>query len=405
MIRNSEPTTNRITGVRYPCDGFAAFLARLLAFADSPFVKVEAGALYVQITEALAYRFAHRLLLLSTYAARMSREEAAERYWEATIARRLLLTGRVQLSVSHKLLEALCRRGADSQWSTAVLGRERQSATRDVSDALTPVSFAACARRLSQLPAGLSRGSASASIRERDGPLVLRMGDHSSTVAEELSLWDAISCGPDELHALPRGERFNKFCGTVIDCMRTAHRPFMELVRLGRRLCPFDWLDVLTIQQTRHLVQFLSAVRGRDTPSTWELAWQHARVPGFASAAELWGSDIGVALRHAVVTDGPAAADITGPADDQLEDAEPELLSEQEFLQQLDLLRQDHLIDDIERRLLIELYAGADRHELLSVPGVKAALRLRALTLDALLDDLERRISAWQRSNMRVLPS
>ena len=389
--------------MKYPCDGFAAFIARLLAFSDSPFIEVDAGALYAQITGALAYRFTHKLLLYSIYASRMSREEAAERYWEATVARRLLLTGRVALSMTHHLFEALCQRGSDSPWAQSVVRRERLSAVVGTSDASAPMSFATCVQRLSELPNALSPHSASATIRMREGPLMLRMGGRTVVVPEEISIWDAVVCAPGRLHALPRGEPFNRFCGVVIDCVRTAHRPFMELVRLGRGLCPFDWLESLTTSQTRHLVQFLTAVKGSDTPSSWELAWEHAPVPGFESSAELWRSDIGLALRHA--TGEPAATDVRVLAEEPGEEGESEILSEDAFVEQLDLLLADGLIDQNERQLLMALYDGVDRRELLSVPGVRAAMRRRAMTLEALLDDLERRIHQWKVSGLATEPT
>lgn len=403
MILKENLAAARTRRVKYPCDAFAAFLARLLAFSDSPFVEVDAGTLYAQITGALAYRFAHKLLLYSIYGSRMSREEAAERYWDATVARRLLLTGRVALSVAHRLFEALCRRGGESAWAEIILQREPLSAVGAAPDAPLPASFAACSQRLSELPDAVSRHSASATIRTRDGPLMLRLGGRTAVVPEELSIWDAVVCAPHRLYALPRGESFNRFCGVVIDCVRTAHRPFMELVRLGRGLCPFDWLEALTTSQTRHLVQFLNAVQGSDTPSGWELAWQQAPVPGFESSAELWRSDIGVALRHA--TSEPAATDVRAPAEEPGEEGECQILSEDAFVEQLDLLLGDGLIDRNERQLLMALYDGADRRELLSVPGVRTAMRRRAMTLEALLDDLESRIRLWKASSLATEPT
>jgi hypothetical protein len=389
--------------VKYPCDGFAAFIARLLAFSDSPFVEVDAGTLYTQITGALAYRFAYKLLLYSLYASRMSREEAAERYWDATVARRLLLTGRVALSMTHHLFEALCRRGSDSPWGQIVVRRERLSAADDIPDAFVPASFAACVKRLSELPDVLSPHSASATIRTREGPLVLRMGGRTAVVQEELSIWDAVVCAPGRLHALSPGEPFNRFCGVVIDCVRTTHRPFMEVVRLGRGLCPFDWLESLTTSQTRHLVQFLNAVKGSDTPAAWDLAWQQAPVPGFESAAELWRSDIGLALRHA--TSEPIATDARVLEEEPGEEGDSEVLSEKAFVEQLDLLLADDLIDQNERQLLMALYNGIERRELLSVPGVRIAMRRRAMTLEALLDDLESRIRRWKASTPATEPT
>jgi hypothetical protein len=101
-------------------------------------------------------------------------------------------------------------------------------------------------------------------------------------VPEEMSVWAGMTAGPEMLRTLTPGEPFNRFCGLLIDAFRTVHRPFQELARLGHGLCPFDWLDVLSVNQVRALRRFLGVIDGREIgdPSAWDAAWAQAPVPG-----------------------------------------------------------------------------------------------------------------------------
>lgn len=116
---------SRSADMRFSCDRFAAFLAHLLNDEDARVAGINSGMLYVMGTEALAGRYAQTLLQYSTYASRMSPEEAAARYWEAILSRRLESTQRVELSVTHRLFVALCKRGSEDGWEAATLRRER----------------------------------------------------------------------------------------------------------------------------------------------------------------------------------------------------------------------------------------------------------------------------------------
>ena len=212
--------------MRYPCDRLAAFMAHCLNSEDLPLVQVNPGALYARLTDAIATRYAESLLHHPGYAWRLSAEEAATRYFDVSLARRLLLSGKVDLSIAHRLFEAMCRRGAEPGWRTASLRRELPAAAGNVTPLARQGTFEQCARRLARLPDTLSAGSASPSIRLRSGNILLQLGPLTAPVPEEMSAWDAITCGPDALTSLACGEPFNRFCGLVIDCVRTAHRLF-----------------------------------------------------------------------------------------------------------------------------------------------------------------------------------
>jgi hypothetical protein len=190
------------------------------------------------------------------------------------------------------------------------------------------------------------------------------------------------------------GEPFNRFCGLMIDCVRTAHRPFQEILGLGSGLCPFDWLDVLTIQQTRALRKFLGVIeasaRGH-SPSSWAAAWDEAQVPGFKSADHLWQSEIGLALRHAL-TDLETEVAI----DEQSGDG-ADFLSAEEFRCQLELLLGDGVINAAESRVLMQLHQGARLAELATRIEVRTELHRRGVKLEQWLSDLQGRIEQWSR--------
>jgi hypothetical protein len=380
--------------MRYPCDRLAAFTAHCLNSEDLALVRVNSGALYAELTEALAVRYAEPLLHHPAYAWRLSAEEAAARYFDVSYARRLLLSGKVALSMAHRLFEALCRRGVEPEWHSATLQREAITSTDNVLPLSRQNTFARCARELSRLPEALSPGSASPTIRARCGAIILQVGALKAPVPEEMSVWDAITCGPDALHPLSMGEPFNRFCGLMIDCVRTAHRPFQEILGLGSGLCPFDWLDVLTIQQTRALRKFLGVIeasaRGH-SPSSWAAAWDEAQVPGFKSADHLWQSEIGLALRHAL-TDLETEVAI----DEQSGDG-ADFLSAEEFRCQLELLLGDGVINAAESRVLMQLHQGARLAELATRIEVRTELHRRGVKLEQWLSDLQGRIEQWSR--------
>lgn len=382
----------------YPCDRFAAFLAHCLNSEDSALVQLSLGEIYARLTAALAARYAEPLLHHPGYAWRMSPEEASARYFDISLGRTLLLSPRVQLSVAHRLLQMLCQRGAEAVWRQAVIVREKDAAAQGTQ--VVPLgaqrSFEQCRQQLAKLPQTISAGSPSPTIRARFGPIALRLYSFQAPVPEEISMWDAVTCAPAVLYPLSAGEPFNRFCSLVIDCVRTAHRPFQELLGLGRGLCPFDWLDILSIQQTRALRRFLRVLeesRAADTPEHWERAWQEAPVAGFASAAELWQSDIGMALRQPQGRSGMDTALLASLEDSASETQETaDYLSEEELLTALDAFLGGDCINRAEHTLLMGLHRGVSNTELLALPEIQAELRKHGGSFESLAEDLLKRI-------------
>ena len=382
----------------YPCDRFAAFLAHCLNSEDSALVQVSLGEIYARLTAALAARYAEPLLHHPGYAWRMSPEEASARYFDISLGRALLLSPRVQLSIAHRLLQSLCQRGAEAVWREAAVVREKDSTAQAAQVVPLGVqrSFEQCRRQLAKLPQTISAGSPSPTIRARYGPIGLRLYSLQAPVPEEISMWDAVTCAPAVLYPLPAGDPFNRFCSIVIDCVRTAHRPFQELLGLGRGLCPFDWLDTLSIQQTRALRKFLRVLeesKAADTPEHWERAWQEAPVAGFASAAELWQSDIGLALRQPQGRSAIDTALLESFADSASETQErADYLTEEELLSVLDAFLARDLINRGEHALLMGLHRGVSDTELKALPEIRAELRNHGGSFESLSEDLLKRI-------------
>lgn len=378
-----------------PIDTFAAHLAHLLntPAAGQAEVIIQPYALYAALTTTLANNhYAHDLLYHPTYAWRMAATEAAERYFAATLERPLWLSVKVDRSAAHRLLAALCERGVIGNWSALRL--ERGPTPASTVTALLPTVFRDLAGRLEKLPFTLSSGNPANAIRQRQGALYLHLPPAYCVVPEELSLWDALCVVLMPLRPLAAGEPFNQFCGLLIDALRTANRPIQELLGLNRRLCPFDWLDVLSIHQVRGLRQFLQALPpdSADTPSAWRAVWDKHAVPGFADAGDLWRSDLGQALRECGAP--PLQIDLEELAD---LDAEPvDVLTRQDFADELLWLVEHGVITAAERDLLRLLYDGVTLKEALSELKLTRQVRERGLTPETYADDLHRRIHSWR---------
>lgn len=365
-------------------------------------MSLDEGSLYALLTDALATRYAEPMLHHPGYAWRMSSEEAAARYFESSVQRRLQLSPRVQVSVAHRFLEALCHRGVDPSWLDSTVQRELAPLAAETVPRLIPTGvqkeFGRCTQALAKIPEQISSGSPSPSIRARFGRVVLRLYVLHASVPEEISLWDAIICAPRVLKSLSRGKCFNDFCCLLIDGVRTAHRPYQELVGLGRGLCPFDWMDVLSIQQARALRRFLRIVEETgsvDSQPQWEAAWSETQVAGFDSAAELWSSPIGRALRQPQSRNLTDRMLLESLADSDSVSTEGTLLQEETFERAIEALVSSGVINAAERVILSALYSGKTQRDILALPGVREHLKESAMTYEQCLESLERRVHEW----------
>jgi hypothetical protein len=375
----------------FPSDRFAAFLAHCLNSAKTQVLSVEPGHLYVVLVDALAAKYKESLLYHSSYRARLTEEEAAVGYFKLTLERALWLSNKVEMSIAHRLLGELCRRGVGSPWEGVELRREPYEAPPR-ENVVASGSFAAVTARLAKLPHAIAKGNPAETIRQRNGNLWLVLGALRTQVPEQISPWDAIVCAPTLLKALPAGEPFNRFCGVVIDTLRTANRPFQELLGLGRGICPFDWVDALSTNQVRALRRFLEVIDDvPDSMDVWSRAWSKAAVPGFKSAAELWSSEIGRALRGPSLKTRSDRIDLI-----EDDDPGPDVLERHEFHQRLEILQKHDVISAIDRSILERLYDGASLAELAAEASVQKMLAEHQMKFVAYIDGLQRRIEDWR---------
>lgn len=375
----------------FPSDRFAAFLAHCLNSTETSVCTVEPGQLYVVLLDALASKYKESLLYHSSYRARLTEEEAAVGYFKLTLERALWLSNKVEMSIAHRLLGELCRRGAGPFWQGAELRREQYEAPqRD--NVVATGSFAAVTARLAKLPQAIAKGNPAETIRQRKGDLWLVLGALRTGVPEQISPWDAIVCAPTLLKSLPAGEPFNRFCGVIIDTLRTANRPFQEILGLGRGICPFDWSGVLSTNQVRALRRFLEVIDDApDSMDLWSRAWSKAAVPGFNSAAELWSSDIGRALRNPSLKTRSDRIDLI-----EDNDPSPDFLEQHEFRKRLEILQRYNVIGAIDRSLLERLYGGDTLAELAAETGVQKMLAEQRIKFPEYIDRLQQRIADWR---------
>ncbi|UYO54595.1 hypothetical protein [Rhodopseudomonas palustris] len=382
---------------QFPSDRLAALLAHALNVPAGEICVVDPGALYSLLAGALAKSYRDALLNHSTYADRMSIEEAATKYLAATIERRLWLSNKVDESVAHRLLLVLCQRAVGGAWAQAQLVRNSdQPDTCSVRPLASKRSFDFVVAQLARLPAEVSPGNPAATIQQRKGRLWLLVGQNRIALPEEISSWDAIECCPRQLVVLAKGEPFNRFCAVLIDAMRTANRPFQELLGLGRSVCPFDWIDVLSTNQVRSLRKFLQEVASRgtgDSLEVWKLAWEAAPVAGFKSAEDMWASDIGRALRQ------PRSRQVEVSVEDLSEtlDDNRDFLGRDEFFCHIGELQEEGVISSGEKYLIERIYDGETLDTLSSEPIIRNLLQEHRMKLPQLVAAMQRKLLDWHR--------
>lgn len=384
----------------FPSDRLAAHLAHLLNPPQAaPAHQRVPAYIHAELSRTLAGpRMASQLLHQPAYAWRMGPEESAEAYLSVTLHRVLRLTGRTDRSVAHKVLLALLQRGPEAFWANAELHRMPAEAEHIGTTPFQPAALRGVAAALARLPAQPDPGSAAQKIRARDGILWLccllelqqaesapatpgaEIGrpdmptSHKLAVADEISIWTAIETAildpltetPRPLRELQPGHEFNAFCALFIDALRTANRPVQEVLGLGRGLCPFDWVDVVPINQLRVLRRFLAAlpVEGGDSLPAWEATFARHPVPGHASAQALWDAPIGRALRRVEAEVAKVAPSVEEEIDARFN------ASTDAFVRRLGQLRDAGALSPAEARAMVLMFHGAPMEEALPQAGI-----------------------------------
>jgi hypothetical protein len=384
---------------------FAAHLARLLNVvqpqkgAHGTAVQINAFRLDTQLERSLAgteerAKIPNRLLGYGVVAADRTPQDVARLWLTTVLNRRLRLARAEHRHTGHELFLALCQRGAAVGWAGADLARR---ASANVGHTVTaPDDFSAVAERLSRVDPSISQGNPATTTREKAGPLWLRASgaahnDQSEAaataaaveVAEELSVWQAITCAPLNLRPLAEGPEFNAFCSVMIKAVEAANAPYGAYITIG--LSPFDWADEIGVNTAKKLGTFLKAVRGHsddvaDTGSrgdlaAWQRAWVDRPVPGFETADELWHSELGRALRFPRIAQRADELDEADHATGLPPDVE--FQEGAEFTARLDACRKAGVIDEQDRWLLGQLYDGVDLDDLAAAPQMRGRLRGR----------------------------
>jgi hypothetical protein len=143
----------------------------------------------------------------------------------------------------------------------------------------------------------------------------------------------------------------------MIKAVETANAHYGTLLSLS--LSPLDWRD-LSINTAKKASAFLTKVREcvRDNPApandlvTWRAVWTVHRVPGFGSAEEFWGSELGQALRapHVLAWLADASGDALINSDEET------VLDTVSFERMVKVAETAGIIRSCDGRMLVALY-------------------------------------------------
>ena len=390
-------------GGRYLVQRFAAHLAHLLNTGDE-FIEINHFALYRTLIRTLAgppdatgCRYRDGLLGYALVAGEREPEELAERYFETVLDRGMHLARDNSVHKAHELFLAMCRRGVARGWSSARLVRSDAEDRRAIDG--PPSDFSALRDRVGRLDHAVSGNNPAGTLRSRLGPLRLVVGSGSIEVPEELSVWRAVSSGPFKLGKLSPGEPFNAFCSLVIKAVENANERYGAILRLG--LSPLDWGDDLTVNTAKHVSAFLSAARESgdlwNARETWDGVWDRRKVPGFRSAEEFWGSELGRALRN---LQRPTRVDDGGEEFPEPDDPDKQLLDQSTFEEMLDLCRRDGVVDEFDCWFFSKLFEGETIAELARMP--ETARRMKPSEIPAYVAELQERVLEHVRRRLEV---
>ncbi len=379
----------------------AAHLAHLLNAGAGDAVRLEPFEVYGPLTRTLASPGYQRLIGFGLAGPETSAEQAAQRYFDAVLDRRLFLKGNEQSHKGHALLLAMCRRGVAEGWATAVLQRILKEPSAQ--PAACPGDFPTVAGRLAKIDHSVSPGNPAATTQAKCGPLYLEVGSHRARMPEELSVWQGITSAPEDVRKLEPGRQFDAFCSLVIKAVEAANASFAALVAIG--LSPYDWAGEITTNTAKKLGAFLSDLRklaggdGIGDLGIWRRVWERRPVPGYATADDLWNSALGRALRFPVVARTVEITNIDDVIDQAIIRDGEVIGSDQDFAAQLAEAKRDGVIDDFDVWLLGAIRDGSTLAELRQ--SSQARLRLgRNGELGEYFEDLTERLYEWSRNRL-----
>jgi len=375
---------------------FGAHLAFLLN-TGKDVMSLNAFSLQKTLLETLASTPNRRLIGAGLLEKSCESDEAAQRYFDAVMDRRLMLARANHTHKGHELFLALCCRGNAEDWSAAMLTRELGGQGNSHS---APSDFDSVASRLDRVDKSIAAGNPAATTRDKYGPLNVVVGNARAEVAEELSVWRGICCAPLMLRILEPGASFDRFCSVVIKAVEAANAPFGAILSLG--LSPYDWGDELSTNTAKKLGAFLTHLKeesgqaasdGRGDLEAWRRVWKRRPVPGYASPDDLWHSPLGRALRFPVV---PQAVALDELADEILQEGEL-LLDLDSFDDKLMAACRAGVITDNDAWLFRHVAQGVDIAEIETWAETKARFGAAAADLASYVDELAARVFEWAR--------
>ncbi|MGH6815901.1 MAG: hypothetical protein ACREC6_09360 [Hyphomicrobiaceae bacterium] len=278
----------------------------------------------------------------------------------------------------------------------------RRTGTVPAGAGMFPHDFAETAGRLADANHSVRPGNPAASTRGRLGPLYLEVGNRRAAVPEELSAWEAIGCAPSRLRVLKNGPEFDAFCSIAIKAVENANAFYGTCIAVG--IDPQEWAGFLSLSTVKKLSAFLTEVRTEaagaggdwDDLVLWRRIWTRRPIPGFVSADALWTSALGYAVRHRPRPGGidpvrlPEPPDSDGEQEEEGGEFDPAVVADR-----LDRLFEAGVLDDYDRWLLNEIFAGKDLAELAVHERTIARLERDRVDPEVYLEDLTERILAW----------
>lgn len=390
------------SGRRYIVQQFAAHLAHLLNNGDEC-VEIKPFALFQTLTKTLASSGSHsgsnnyrdHLLGYNLVAADAAIEYVAQKYFDAVLDRALFIARSNSVHTAHILFETLCRRGQDA-WKECKLERNHHIDDARMNNNDGPRGFSDVSVRLGRLPKQISPGNPALSRNADEGPIYLAAADAFAEVAEEMSVWGAISCCPEKLEKLENGPEFNKFCSLVIKTVEAANAPYGAIISLG--LSPFDWADEITINTAKKISAFIHEVNSRQAEESlegheidmWRRVWEKRKIPGYKDADAFWESSIGRHLRAPTRVQRSeisldVLADKTGP--------DSEFLDENDFEQLLKMYVRSGDLSEYDAWFLRELYQGTTLSEIEKLPNTRQHFRLQEVSIADYAEKLRERMA------------
>ena len=380
----------------------AAHLARLADPADG---RIAPHAIERQLLATLSgppdrkvrHRYRDTLLGYGLVAARLSPEEAAQRYVDDVLRRRLQVARASPLQKAHEVLAVQCRRGRDAAWRDAAVAR---ALVKPSAPGAIPSGFAAAERALVVLDKGITPKSPAEGTRARSGPIWLSAGSAAVEVAEELSVWHGLTSGPAEVTPFGgKGPAFDALCALTIQAVETANAHWSALLCLG--LSPLDWAEAVSVNTAKKASAFRSAVRealdGKpDAIAAWRAAWAAHKVPGYADADAFWPSELGRALRAGPVGAVHLDIDEMDLADGM--DSEARLVDALSFSKMVELARGKNVIDDYDAWFLAEIARGVTIDEVSGHIRTKTQAGGAAFDAPLYAAGLTRRLHAFART-------